>query len=1158
MLRYRKKPRTIHTLTKAEQPIIMVQKKVDPRVRGLIEYGVRKNHRSMFILVGDHGKDQVENLHKILSKARVKARPSVLWCYKKELGFSTHRKKRMKEIKKNQARGLHDPEVDDPFDLFISSTNIRWYTLLYYSLIFLLIYLLYSFDRTYYKESDRILGQTFGMCVLQDFEALTPNLLARTIETVEGGGLVVLLLKTVKSLKQLYTMTMDVHSRFRTEAHHEIVPRFNERFILSLSECHGCLVLDDELNILPISTAVKHMPTSEGLSGLSHEEGDVDASGYSDDPELIELKASLADTPNAGNLVALAKTIDQGKAIVTFLNAISEKTLKSTVSLTSGRGRGKSAAIGLCLAGAISYGYSNVFVTAPSPENLKTVFEFVISGLKALKYVEHLDFEVLQENIGDAGKVVVRVNIFREHRQTIQYILPSDHLKLAQAELVAIDEAAAIPLPTIKKLMGSYLVFLSSTINGYEGTGRSLSLKLIQQLRSQQGASMAAAAQSAGNALSGPKQRKADSAGRHEDRWKVAAEAAANYSSGGSGSGARVLTEITLDTPIRYKIGDPIEKWMNNLLCLDVAANSTRIVSSMPAPKDCELYMVNRDALFSYHALSESMLQRIWALYTSAHYKNTPNDLQMLSDAPAHRLFVLLGPQALQKAASGSTSLPDILCVVQVAFEGFISAKSVQSEIAKGNKASGDMIPWSIAQQFNDNEFSSLSGARVVRIATHPDVQKMGYGSRAIDLLYSYFQGDISMDNITTPGVFGGEGYDNDNDMQDGDEGEKDKNELVNESIAPRTKLPPLLVNIAERPAERLHWLGVSYGITTQLQNFWCRKGFKLCYLRQTPNELTGEYSAIVLKELNCTDLPDGPVPGWLDAYLYDYRKRLISLMSYAFRTLDSTLAIMLIDPERQLTATTESITGGGEETTEAKFDKMIYNAQALTANELISIHLSHHDMKRLEMYSRNMVDHHMILDIVPVLARLAFLGRIKGLRLSQLQVVILLATGLQNRDIDSISSELDLPVSQCLAFFNKTIRKISSILRELVEANIEKKEMIGKDVITKFERKVTKMESFESTLTTEHADDIQKYNKDKMKSEIVKTKDFNKHVVKADDDALIDAFNKGVSKQKAIPHSISIPVSTSASTEESDDKNKRKHEEKKKNKRKKHKHDHK
>lgn len=46
------------------------------------------------------------------------------------------------------------------------------------------------------------------MCVLQDFEAITPNLLARTIETVEGGGLVILLLKTMTSLRQLYTMTM--------------------------------------------------------------------------------------------------------------------------------------------------------------------------------------------------------------------------------------------------------------------------------------------------------------------------------------------------------------------------------------------------------------------------------------------------------------------------------------------------------------------------------------------------------------------------------------------------------------------------------------------------------------------------------------------------------------------------------------------------------------------------------------------------------------------------------------------------------------------------------------------------------------------------------------------------------------------------------------
>ncbi|VDK30015.1 unnamed protein product, partial [Anisakis simplex] len=57
---------------------------------------------------------------------------------------------------------------------------------------------------------------------------------------------------------------------------------------------------------------------------------------------------------------------------------------------------------------------------------------------------------------------------------------------MSQAELVVIDEAAAIPLPVVKELIsGPYMVFLASTINGYEGTGRSLSLKLLQQLREQ-------------------------------------------------------------------------------------------------------------------------------------------------------------------------------------------------------------------------------------------------------------------------------------------------------------------------------------------------------------------------------------------------------------------------------------------------------------------------------------------------------------------------------------------------------------------------------------------------------------------------------------------------------------------------------------------------
>jgi N-acetyltransferase 10 len=160
------------------------------------------------VVVGDRGKDVILNLHYILGSADPKQNKSVLWAYKKDLiGFTryaiypgrgaiasstynwpgSHRKKREAKIKKEVKRGIREANTEDPFELFISLTNIRY---------------------CYYKETEKILGNTYGMCILQDFEALTPNLLARTIETVEGGGLVILLLKTMTSLKQLYTMTM--------------------------------------------------------------------------------------------------------------------------------------------------------------------------------------------------------------------------------------------------------------------------------------------------------------------------------------------------------------------------------------------------------------------------------------------------------------------------------------------------------------------------------------------------------------------------------------------------------------------------------------------------------------------------------------------------------------------------------------------------------------------------------------------------------------------------------------------------------------------------------------------------------------------------------------------------------------------------------------
>ena len=86
--------------------------------------------------------------------------------------------------------------------------------------------------------------------------------------------------------------------------------------------------------------------------------------------------------------------------------------------------------MGIAIAAAVAYGYSNIFITSPSPENLNTVFDFVFKGFDVLKYKDHLDYEAIQSTNPDFNKAIVRINIFRDHRQTIQYIDPADSDRL--------------------------------------------------------------------------------------------------------------------------------------------------------------------------------------------------------------------------------------------------------------------------------------------------------------------------------------------------------------------------------------------------------------------------------------------------------------------------------------------------------------------------------------------------------------------------------------------------------------------------------------------------------------------------------------------------------------------------------------------------------
>ena len=910
-----------------------MRKKVDSRIRTLVENGVKLNERTLFVVVGDRAREQVVNLHYMLSKAVVKSRPNVLWCYKKELYLSSHKKKRVKQIKKMVSRGLMDPENEDPFSLFVASTDIKY---------------------TYYADTQKILGNTYGMAVLQDFEALTPNLLARTVETVEGGGIVVLLLSNLESLSQLYTLTMDVHARFRTESHQHVTARFNERFILSLGHCPTCIMMDDELNILPISSHVRDIQPVGG-----------EIAGAADPEDLADLKRSLQETEPAGPLVSCCKTLDQAKAVVTFLDAASEKTLRSTVALTAARGRGKSAAMGIAVAGAIGMGYANVFVTSPSPENLNTFFQFVLKGFDALGYKEHLDYDLVESSNPAFGKAIVRVNVTRAHRQTIQYILPQHAERATQAELLVIDEAAAIPLPTVQKLLGPYLVFLCSTVNGYEGTGRALSLKLISNLR------------------------------------RDAAGAAAG--GGGAAQTGRLLREVQLAEPVRYSFGDRVEGWLNGLLCLDAADATPPLAGALPPPSACDLFEVNRDTLFSAHRASELFLKRMMSLYVASHYKNTPNDLQLMADAPAHRLFVLLAP-----VDETANALPEILCVLQVALEGAISRGSASAALSKGDSPQGDLVPWTVATQFQDPDFPMLSGARIVRIATHPDLPRQGYGTRALQQLHAYYEGGL-VDLLET-------------DAAPSERAEaratttRPDGGLLGETIKPRAALPPLLTPLGEKRPEKCHWIAAAFGLTQQLHKFWTRAGYRPVYLRQTASDATGEHSAVLIRALASADDDEederSADPEWLRAFGEDFKQRFTSLLGGPFRDMPPGLALAVLAPKVDFDDESRARGCDGSAVRRADGD-------ALTA----------HDLRRLEKYAQSLVDHHLVADLVPPLARAYFGGKVPA-TMSYAQTAIVLTVGLQHKEMDDAARELGLPTPQVMALFNKAVRKMHTALR--------------------------------------------------------------------------------------------------------------------------------
>jgi N-acetyltransferase 10 len=119
----------------------------------------------------------------------------------------------------------------------------------------------------------------------------------------------------------------------------------------------------------------------------------------------------------------------------------------------------------------------------------------------------------------------------------------------------------------------------------------------------------------------------------------------------------------------------------------------------------------------------------------------------------------------------------------------------------------------------------------------------MKYGTRALQALNSFYSGELT--NLDEVMEDAGDAF------AKGSKVSKDAS-LQSDNIGIRDprKMPPLLQRLSERKPEPLDYLGVSFGLSQHLLQFWRKAGFVPLYASQKENALTGEFTFVMLREL--------------------------------------------------------------------------------------------------------------------------------------------------------------------------------------------------------------------------------------------------------------------------------------------------------------------
>lgn len=258
-----------------------------------------------------------------------------------------------------------------------------------------------------------------------------------------------------------------------------------------------------------------------------------------------------------------ARTPDQDAAIAAIRHAALDRTPRPLVLLAD-RGRGKSAALGLAAAELLAAGYGRIAITAPRPAAAETALAHARAALP---------------------RAVQRGHTLTLDAASMVFAAP-DALAAGEVEagLLLVDEAAAIPAPLLERLLARFpRIVFSTTVHGYEGTGRGFAVRFARVLD------------------------------HRTPGWR----------------------QLTLHTPVRWDAGDPLEALVFRALLLDAEPAADKVFAEAAAHGEIEC--LDRDRL----ADDEPLLREVFGLLVLAHYRTSPLDLRQLLDGPNLAVFAL-------------------------------------------------------------------------------------------------------------------------------------------------------------------------------------------------------------------------------------------------------------------------------------------------------------------------------------------------------------------------------------------------------------------------------------------------------------------------------------------------------------------------------------